>query len=112
MKIRDRGKMKWLGALFAPEHRSMLRELERDEMRQARPMLDEYQFEEFDQRICYAMEFTQELKLTIWRDGFTYEEKGYAHYSDPLRKELRLKDKNDMVVRIKYEDIVAVEVVE
>lgn len=33
MKIRDRGKIKWLGALFAPEHRSMLRELARDEMR-------------------------------------------------------------------------------
>jgi hypothetical protein len=112
MKIRDRGKVKWLGALFAPEHRGMLRELARDEMRQARPILDEYEIEALENRICEAMEFNFPVIISKWEDGFTYEEKGNVHYLDPIRKEVRIVSECGAVLRIKFADIVAVDVID
>lgn len=112
MKIRDRGKVKWLGALFAPEHRTMLRELARDELRQAKPIIDEYEIAEMENRICYAMEFTLPVIISKWEDGFIYEEKGCVHYLDPIRKEVRMVSEGGAVLRIKFADIVAVEVVD
>lgn len=112
MRIRDRGKVKWLGALFAPEHRGMLRELARDELRQAKPILDEYEIEELENRLCEAMEFTRLVVISKWEDGFTYEEKGFVHYLDPIGKEVRMKSADGAVMRIKFAEIVAVEVIE
>jgi hypothetical protein len=37
MTIRDRGKVKWQGAFFMPEHVKMLGELRTDYYRQAKP---------------------------------------------------------------------------
>jgi hypothetical protein len=112
MRIRDRGKIKFLPAHFMPEHRSLLRELARDELRQARPLLDEYEIEELENRICSAMEYTYPVKITKWVDGFTYEERGHVHYLDPIRKEVRLVAEDGSAMAIKFEDIVAVEVEE
>ncbi|WP_423410260.1 YolD-like family protein [Heyndrickxia sp. MSNUG] len=112
MKIRDRGKIKWLGALFAPEHRSMLRELARDEMRKAKPILDEYEIEELENRICEAMEFTLPVVISKWDDGFTYEERGHVHYLDPIRKEVRIVSEDGAVLRIKFNDIVMVKIID
>jgi hypothetical protein len=110
MRIRDRGKIKWLGALFAPEHRGMLRELARDELRQAKPILDEYEIEELENRICHAMEYNFPVIISKWQDGFTYEERGNVHYLDPIRKEVRIVSEEGSVMRIKFTDIVAVSV--
>jgi hypothetical protein len=112
MRIRDRGKIKFMPAHFMPEHRSLLRELARDELRQARPLLDEYEIEELENRICYAMEYTCPVKITKWHDGFTYEERGHVHYLDPIRKEVRMVSADGSAVTMKFEDIVAVEVEE
>lgn len=112
MVIRDRGKMKWQGAFFMPEHVKMLREIERDMMRMQKPLLDEYQIEEMERQICESMEFAQPVKLMVWRDGFTYDEIGRVHYLDPLQKEVRLQTELGTISRIKFADIIAVEVVE
>lgn len=112
MQIRDRGKIKWLGALFAPEHRALLRELARDELRQAKPILDEYEIEELENRICEAMEFNNPVIISKWSDGFTYEEIGCVHYLDGIGKEVRIVSEDGAVIRIKFADIVAVSIVE
>jgi hypothetical protein len=112
MRIRDRGKVKWLGALFAPEHRTMLRELARDELRQAKPLLDEYEIADMENRVCEAMEYNQPVVISKWDDGFTYEERGHVHYLDPIGKEVRIKSSDGAVMRIKFADIVAVSVVD
>lgn len=112
MRIRDRGKIKFLPAHFAPEHRALLRELARDELRQAKPILDEYQIAEFENRICEAMEFTYQIVVSKWEDGFTCQEKGHVHYLDPIRKEVRMVTADGAAVAIKFNDIVGVEVLE
>lgn len=110
MRIRDRGKLKFMPAHFMPEHRALLRELARDELRQPMPLLDEYEIQEMENRICYAMEFTYPVKITKWDDGFTYEERGHVHYLDPLRKEVRMVAEDGCAMSIQFGDIVAVDV--
>lgn len=110
--ILDRGKKKWIGAFFMPEHVKMMRDLERDLLRMRKPILDEYQIEEFERQICEAMEFAKPVNLTVWRDGFNYDEIGRVHYLDPLQKEVRLKTELGTVNRIKFNDIIAVEIID
>lgn len=99
-------------AHFMPEHRALLRELARDELRQPKPLLDEYEIQEMENRICYAMEFTYPVKITKWDDGFTYEENGHVHYLDSIRKEVRMVVEDGCAVSIAFEDIVSVEVID
>ncbi|MEH6992912.1 YolD-like family protein [Neobacillus drentensis] len=61
MAIRDRGVKKWQGAFFMPEQAKMHREIWRDDQRQAKPILDDYQTEEFDLRIL--------KKAVLWCGG-------------------------------------------
>lgn len=112
MTLRDRGKLKWAPAAFLPEYTKMLRDLDRDHHRQQKPIIDEFQFEEFDQRICYAMEHNFAVKITKWVDGFNYEIFGRIHYVDSVHKEVRLKTETDEVQRLKMAEIIALEVIE
>ncbi|MFD6439366.1 YolD-like family protein [Peribacillus sp. NPDC060186] len=112
MTLRDRGKVKWAPAAFLPEYTKMLRDLDTDYHRQRKPIIDDFQFEEFDQRICYAMEYNFAVKITKWVDGFNYEIVGRVHFVDPIHKEVRLKTEVDGVERVKMSEIIAVEVLE
>ncbi|WP_338368190.1 YolD-like family protein, partial [Enterococcus faecium] len=107
----DRGKLKWQPALMMPEHGFLLRELERDELRQAKPVFDEYELEEFERLICETMEFNQAVIITVWTDGYTYEEKGHVHYLDPIRKEVRMVAEDGAALRIPFEEITGVSIV-
>lgn len=85
-RLNDRGKMKWQSASFMPEAFAMTREMFEDAERQAKPILDVYQTEEFDQRIAYAMGANLAVKLTVWDDGFTADYTGSLHYVDPISR--------------------------
>jgi hypothetical protein len=111
MAIRDRGKIKWNPASFMPEGFAMTREMYKDQARQAKPILDEYQTEEFDLRIKYAMEYEQAIQLTVWADGFTSEVTGGVHYVDPITKQLRIEVKPGEFERVTFDDVVGVKVV-
>ncbi|NWQ40364.1 YolD-like family protein [Bacillus sp. EB106-08-02-XG196] len=110
MAIRDRGKKKWAPASFMPEGFAMTREMFKDKARQEKPILDEYQTEEFDLRIAYAMEYKHAVKLTLWSDGFTSEVSGGVHYVDPITKQLRIETKPGEFERVAFEDVIGVKV--
>lgn len=93
MAIRERGKIKWRPASFMPEGFAMTHAIVKDQERQEKPTLDKYQGEEFDQKICYAMEFYLPVMLTIWEDGFTEGITGIVHYIDLIRHDLRVEMK-------------------
>ncbi|MBT2722862.1 YolD-like family protein [Bacillus sp. ISL-46] len=111
MTIRDRGKLKWQPASFLPLAFEMQREMFKDQERQARPIIDENQAEEFDQRICYAMEFNLAVKITVWDDGFTLDINGRVHYVDPITHQLRIEVEIGEYHRIALKDVVGVQVV-
>lgn len=108
MTIRDRGKKKWQFAFGMPELIKAQRDMWCDSERNVKPILDVYELEEFDHRICYAMEFNLEVKLTLWSDGFTKDITGRVHYVDPLTHQLRIEVEPGKFDNIEFENVVGV----
>ncbi|MGJ3196968.1 YolD-like family protein [Peribacillus frigoritolerans] len=59
--------------------------------RQLKPILDEYQLEEFEDKIHTAMEFVSPVMFTVWEDGFYWEYTGMIHRFDPLTKMIHFR---------------------
>lgn len=76
MPLKDRGKIKWQPAHFMPEHRAMLRKLETEQMAQDKPLIDEYELEDYENKIHYAMEYAFFLIVKVWREGLFHEYTG------------------------------------
>ncbi|MFF2591037.1 YolD-like family protein [Peribacillus butanolivorans] len=114
MSLKDRGNIKWKSAMFLPEHVKLLKNLNKDYYRQAKPILDEYQIEEFENKIHNAMEFSSPVKFTVWEDGFDWEYTGLLHRLEPKTNliHLELEKEKGYIIKIKFEDIVEVEVKE
>jgi hypothetical protein len=112
MAIKDRGKMKWQGAFFMPQHVKMLGDIRTDYYRTNKPELDAYQLIELDERICAAMAHNLPIKLTVWEGGFTRDINGMVHFIDPLTKELRIEIKPGEYERVKFEVIINIVVMD
>jgi hypothetical protein len=112
MAIRDRGKIKWQPASFLPLGFEMTRSMFKDQERKMKPLLDEYEKEEFDQSIAYAMEFNLPVRINVWSDGFTVTITGRIHYVDPITLQLHIEVKTGEYERIAFEDVVGVIIVE
>jgi hypothetical protein len=112
MAIRDRGKLKWQPASFMPLAFEMQRQMFKDQERMAKSILDEYQTEEFNQQIAYAMEYKLAVKLTVWEDGFTKEMTGQIHKVDPITHQLRVEVKPGEFEPVAFEDVVGVAVLD
>lgn len=111
MAIRDRGLQKWQFAFGMPELIKAQSDLWIDQERMKKPIIDEYQKEEFDQRICYAMEYNLPVKVTIWDAGFTSDMIGRIHYLDPVLHQLRIELQGGEFRRIDYGDVIELSVV-
>lgn len=112
MAIRDRGKKKWQFAFGMPELIKAQRNLWIDQERMNKPIIDEYEKEEFDQRLCYAMEYNLPVKVKLWTDGFTSEITGRIHYLDPISYQLRIDLQRGEFQRINFRDIIDLSVVD
>lgn len=112
MAIRDRGKKKWQFAFGMPELIKSQRDLWTDERRMIKPIIDEYEKEEFDQCICFAMEYNLSVKITIWSNGFLSTIIGRIHYVDSISSDLRIELLEGEFKRIDFEDVIGVSVIE
>jgi hypothetical protein len=112
LAIRDRGKLKWQPASFMPLAFEMQREMFKDQERMPKPILDEYETQEFDQNIAYAMECNLAVKLTVWSDGFTKEMAGQIHNINPITHQLQVKVNQGEFEQVGFEDIVGVAVLD
>lgn len=94
------------------EYVKLLNDVNKDYYRQLKPILDEYQLEEFEDKIHTAMEFASPVMFTVWEDGFDWEYTGMIHRLDPLTKMIHLELENEKghIIKVKFEDIVGVEV--
>ncbi|MEE3952235.1 YolD-like family protein [Peribacillus frigoritolerans] len=86
MSIKDRGKLKWQPALMLHEYVKLLNDVNKDYYRQVKPILDEYQLEEFENKIHTAMEFASPVMFIVWEDGFDWEYVGMIHRLDQFTK--------------------------
>ncbi|SIS01632.1 YolD-like protein [Peribacillus simplex] len=77
--IRDRGLVKWQAALIMPEHKALNNKIgEVDYFLNKKPILDEYQVEEIENNIHYAMEYHLPIRFSLLNEGNPQELHGYV----------------------------------
>ncbi|MFF2457638.1 YolD-like family protein [Peribacillus simplex] len=107
--IRDRGLVKWQAALIMPEHKALNKKIgEVDYFLNKKPILDEYQVEEFENNIHYAMEYHLPISFTLHNEGNLKELNGYCVYIHPVTKELRIQKKDSSFEYIQFDEIIGV----
>lgn len=110
MAIRVSGEMKWQPATFIPLAFEMTNKMFKDQSRTAKTILDEYQTKGFYLRIAYATEYDHAVKLIVWDDGFTHDITGRVHYVDPITQEVWIEQKPSEIVRVSFDSVVGVKV--
>lgn len=106
--IRDRGKLKWQGAFFMPEHVAMIRRQAVEDQKISKPLLDEQKIEELDQAIHRAMEYALTVNVVLWKEGFLTERRGLIHRLDEINKVLYIEEQDEVFVRTAVNDIVEI----
>ncbi|MCH1627241.1 YolD-like family protein [Fredinandcohnia quinoae] len=86
----------------------MLRDLKVNEQKVEKPILDEYQLDEFEQKICLAMEFSYQLKVKTWEKGFFKCYTGLIHRLDATNKSLFI-EQEEHIINLSFSDIVSLE---
>lgn len=112
MAIRDRGLIKFQPAFFMPEHVKMLKQIQVENEMQRKPIIDDYEFAEIQNKILMSMEFAFQVKVKIWREGFFQDFEGRICRLDEFKKLVFMESNDGYIEKIKFEDIVGVKVEE
>jgi len=110
--IKDRGTKKWTSIMIPELITDLQHAFYEDANRTDKPIIDEYQQAEFDESICYAMEYNYPVEFTLWIKGYTETVKGNVHFVDYIQKHFRLKQSNGDLAIVKMNDIIRVKVYE
>lgn len=108
MSIRDRGLMKFRTVALQREFISNLRQMHREQEYIQPPELDEQQLDYLNTKIWESMEFTQQVKITYFKNHAILKVDGYIHFFDEKRNEIRLISTNDTCVNIPLYKIIDV----
>ncbi|WPP35370.1 YolD-like family protein [Bacillus sonorensis] len=115
--LKDRGSIKWT-AMMLPEHVGLLRELESNQNKVKRPVLDMSQIEDMERVICEAMEFNSPVRFAVFKPlpflngadtGEIIYIEGKIHYINQIRKVFHVVNSKGDTNLIKFEDVVGVE---
>jgi hypothetical protein len=90
--LKDRGKIKWRGAFFMPEHVKMLKQAQIEDQKVPRPLLDDGQIEEMERLILESFENDLLLEITTWKNGFFTSRVGVVKKIDSIYKKLTFVD--------------------
>ena len=108
MDIKDRGLMKWRGFMM-PEHIEQLHDMYEDYEKEKKPILDEYQLREIDEKLAAAQEYNLPVIFELWIDGFFEEAEGIVHKVDNLNKIVWVNAINGELVKVDMDSVVGVE---
>ncbi|MEW5549139.1 YolD-like family protein [Peribacillus frigoritolerans] len=103
------GSFKWQAALIMPEHKAINKKMgEVDYFLNKKPILDEYQVEEFENNIHYAIEYHLPISFRLHNEGNPHELYGHCVYIHPFTKELRIQKKDSSFEKIQFNEIIGV----
>ncbi|MGE6611856.1 YolD-like family protein [Peribacillus sp. NPDC076916] len=94
-------------AMVLPELAALWKE-DADYYRQSKMVMDEYQVEEFENNIHYAMEYHLPIRFRLHKEGNSQELHGYCVYIHPFTKELRIQKKDSSFEKIQFNEIIGV----
>lgn len=106
--IRDRGNKKWT-AMMLPEHVAAVKQELINLNKVEKPLLNEDRLAEIEMLIHEAMEYNLLLEFKIFKKGFIESIIGQTHFVDYIKKEFRIKDKNDLIHHVSFQKIVDVQ---
>lgn len=106
--INDRKMLKWQTAFFLPEHKKLLRKADNDYYKSEKPILDELQIEEIEQRLSESLSNQSLLTITTWKDGFFNSYVGYVTKVDILNKQIKIIDELEHSTTLDFIEIVNV----
>jgi len=106
--IRDRGNIKWT-AIMLPEHVAAVKQEVINLEKVKQPILDEDRLTEIEMLIHEAMEYNLQLEFKLFKKGYIESIIGHTHFIDYIRKEFRIKDKDDSIHNISFQKIVDVQ---
>lgn len=110
MAISDRGIKKW-AVFFMPEQTKTLKTIWQEDKKIQMPILDEYQLQEFENKISYAIEYNLPIEFKLLKGGFE-KITGFVHYVDQINQQFNLKNMNDQVIYIRYKEIMGVQIID
>lgn len=106
--IMDRGNIKWT-AMMLPEHVAAVKQELINLEKVNKPILDEDGLAKIELLIYEAMEYNLQLEFSLFKKGFIESIVGSTHFIDYIKKEFRIKDKNDLIHNVPFQKIVDVQ---
>lgn len=87
--MKERGLKKWQPAFFMPEQIKMLKQIEIEDMKVEKPVLDEYEIQEINDLLVSSILDREPIQLKLWLDGFIeYIQPFIATKIDPYSRKL------------------------
>ncbi|NEY99226.1 YolD-like family protein [Heyndrickxia shackletonii] len=108
--IKDRGLAKKWQGFFMPEHVEGLKQMWIDQKKIQMPLLDDYQIQEFEERIKYAKDYKLPVEFTLFDNGFTDVIIGRIHSFDQLKQKIKLILDDNTVEYILFSEIMNVQI--
>lgn len=105
--LRDRGIKKWV-SLMLPEYVQALRELEVDDYKINKPILDQQQYEELNRLIFEALANDKPVPFSYYSNGTVEVVTGKIQSIDEIKKEIRIMDTESYSKVLKIENIVRI----
>ncbi|MPQ25101.1 YolD-like family protein [Bacillus paralicheniformis] len=105
--------------MMLPEHVGLLRELESNQTKVKRPVLDMAQIEDMEKVIREAMGFNNQVRFSVFKPlpmlngpetGEIVQIEGNIHYINQQQKTFHVVDSKGGTNLIKFEDVVGVEI--
>lgn len=106
--LRDRGIKKWV-SLMLPEHVQSLRELEMENEKVKKPVLDEQQYEELNRVILCAFAEKKLLQISYYSRGTIKVAAGSISFLDHIKKEIHILDQDSNKTILKIKNILTIE---
>jgi hypothetical protein len=103
--IHDRGAKKWT-AMMLPEHKKMLSRLYEELNFKEKPIIDEQQYEQFNQMMQQAMAKTQMMDITYYVNGDFKHIRGMIRDVNVYKGELNILGEEREVHFLSLKDIV------
>lgn len=88
-----------------------MQDLVKDYYRTEKPILDEYQVVEFENKINHAMGCSLPVRFITWEDGYEWVYSGIVKKIDSMSKTIYLELNNEgkYTMKIKFDDITRIE---
>lgn len=105
----DRGMLKWQGFMLS-EHTADIAYADHEAKKVEKPLLDEYQIEEYEQLITASLESNDYLRIEAWKNGFIDEIIIKVNYIDHHTKNLIGLDEYNQSHIISFQSIIDVQI--